>query len=262
MIKKSRIHRHFSPQIIKIPPKPISCDDEQRVCSCESTAAIIFLSIIKYASHTRAANIFISIYENPKLSVTCSLSYYCIFCANALQASYKLIKFKRDKKSQLRVAAGVNHFRFGGSWRAARSLSLISRQNLFCGSVWCEINCDTENPESIVMDSQSNALYDNPSFPKPSPHGMLELSFNATHANNKPKTPKGGHVPSTTSSHAASPSGRKFVIMHGDSKKALDASTTSPFLSPSSSFVKSKQHQSSKSLRLGRSNQLKCKNVA
>lgn len=106
------------------------------------------------------------------------------------------------------------------------------------------------------MDSQSNALYDNPSFPKPLPHGMLELSFNATHANNKPKTPKGGHAPPTSSSHGASPGGRKLVIMHAE------ASATSPFLSPSSSFVKLKQHQSSKSLRLGRSNRLKCKQTA
>lgn len=95
------------------------------------------------------------------------------------------------------------------------------------------------------MDSQTNALYDNQSFPK---FGLSELSFDATNGQNKPKA--GNAV---SSSQATSPSGRKFIIMpagSSGSKKALET-TTSPFLSPSSSFVKSRQHHSMKSLKLG-----------
>lgn len=96
------------------------------------------------------------------------------------------------------------------------------------------------------MDSQSNALYDNPGFLK---LGLGELSFNATaNGQDKPKTPKSGGLSQTTS-----PSGRKFFIVpagSSEAKKALESST-SPFLSPSTSFVKSRQHHSMKSLKLG-----------
>lgn len=116
-------------------------------------------------------------------------------------------------------------------------------------------NCDeglTVKVEEQIfrMDSQSNALYDNHNFPK---FGLSELSFNAQ---SKPKTPKPSHAPSTaSSSQAASPSGRRFIITtagHADSKKALEYTTSPSFLSPSSSFIKSKHHHSMKSLRLGR----------
>jgi hypothetical protein len=93
------------------------------------------------------------------------------------------------------------------------------------------------------MDSQTNALYDNPSFAK---LGLSELSFNANGQGKK----KAGNSQATT------PTGRKFVVLPADSmeaKKALESSA-SPFLSPSSSFVKSRQHHSMKSLKLGKKN--------
>lgn len=99
------------------------------------------------------------------------------------------------------------------------------------------------------MDSQSNALYDNQSFPKPV---LSELSFNATNEHGKPKTPKAGNV-LTSSSTAGSLSGRRFIVLPAggyESKKALESSA-SPFMSPSASFAKSKHHHSMKSLKLG-----------
>lgn len=101
------------------------------------------------------------------------------------------------------------------------------------------------------MDSQTNALYDNQTLPK---HGLCELSFNSVNAQKNSKSPRLGNVPSTSTSQANSPCGRKFVVMPAgtlDPKKALESST-SPFLSPSASFVKSKQHHSMKSLKLGK----------
>lgn len=100
------------------------------------------------------------------------------------------------------------------------------------------------------MDSQSNALYDNLSFPEPT---LSELSFNATNGQSKPKTPKYGHA-ACSSSKAASPSGRRFIILPAgasDSRK-LHENPVSPFLSPSASFVTSKHHHSMKSLKLGK----------
>lgn len=100
------------------------------------------------------------------------------------------------------------------------------------------------------MDSQSNALYDNSGFPKPP---LSELSFNATNGQSKPKQLKAGHV-SSSSSKAASPSGRRFIVLPAgasESRKALEHSV-SPFMSPSASFIKSKQHHSTKSLKLGK----------
>lgn len=97
------------------------------------------------------------------------------------------------------------------------------------------------------MDSQTNALYDNQTFSKPV---LSELSFNSTNGQHKPKAPK--HGSSVSSSQAASPTGRKLVIMPAgsiDHRKVLESA--SPFLSPSSSFVKSRQHHSMKSLKLG-----------
>jgi hypothetical protein len=79
------------------------------------------------------------------------------------------------------------------------------------------------------MDSQSNALYDNPSFSK---YTLGEITFNAR---NSPKPIR------------KSPSGRKFVILPAE----RDESNTSPFLSPSSSFAKPRLHHSAKSLRTG-----------
>ena len=95
----------------------------------------------------------------------------------------------------------------------------------------------------LKMDSQSNALYDNPSFPK---FGLSELSFNAQKG--KGDASKTGNV--QTPPQVTSPSGRKFLIVQASTSKSPESST-SPFLSPSSSFVKSKQHHSMKSLKLG-----------
>lgn len=82
------------------------------------------------------------------------------------------------------------------------------------------------------MDSQSNALYDNPGFAKPC---LSELSFNS---HSKPKTPKPGNA--SPAKIAASPSGRRLIIVPSHSRTALEMSG-SPYLSPSSSFIK-KQH--------------------
>lgn len=103
------------------------------------------------------------------------------------------------------------------------------------------------------MDSQSNALYDNQNFRK---YSVSELSFDATTDTGKPKTPKAGKASLVTATSAANSSKRgKFIIVPAGpsgSKTTLETSA-SPFLSPSPSFSRSKQHHSMKSLRLGRS---------
>ncbi|CRL04725.1 CLUMA_CG017785, isoform A [Clunio marinus] len=86
------------------------------------------------------------------------------------------------------------------------------------------------------MDSQTNALYDNENFPK---YGVSELTFNALNKTPKPK-PK-------------SLRDKKFVIVPAgsmESGKGIETSTT-PFLSPSTSFSKSKSHISMRGHRLG-----------
>lgn len=96
------------------------------------------------------------------------------------------------------------------------------------------------------MDSQTNALFDNQTLAK---HGISELSFNSVSSHKNVKTTK---LPSAASSQATTPcsKSKKFVVLPADSKKALESST-SPYLSPSASFVKSKLHHSMKSLKLG-----------
>jgi hypothetical protein len=82
------------------------------------------------------------------------------------------------------------------------------------------------------MDSQTNALFDNPTFPK---HSLSEVTFNSQ------KNVK------------SSPSGKKFVILHAE-RSNEDSSTsgsTVPFLSPSISFSKIRMQQNAKSLRTG-----------
>lgn len=90
------------------------------------------------------------------------------------------------------------------------------------------------------MDSQTNALYDNQTFtPK---YGLSEISFNSKHSpKSSPKaTPKGIRK---------SASAKKFIILSAE-KDSDDGA--SPFLSPSSSFVKPKNHNlNAKSLRTG-----------
>lgn len=81
------------------------------------------------------------------------------------------------------------------------------------------------------MDSQTNALFDNESLQK---YGLNEVSFNATQS------------PKPTRAIQKSPSARKFVVLPAEQENA-----TSPFLSPSSSFAKSRKHHSAKSLRTG-----------
>lgn len=82
------------------------------------------------------------------------------------------------------------------------------------------------------MDSQTNALYDNPSFSK----YVSEISFN------------GKGSPKPERSIQKSPSGKKFVILPAEKE---DGAATSPFLSSPSSFAKSRYHHSAKSLRTG-----------
>lgn len=82
------------------------------------------------------------------------------------------------------------------------------------------------------MDSQSNALYDNPTFPK---YGINEISFNAKNSP-KPSRVQGGMQ--------KSPSNKKFVVFPAEKDNV-----SSPFLSPSPSFAKAYHHHSSKSLR-------------
>lgn len=102
------------------------------------------------------------------------------------------------------------------------------------------------------MDSQTNALYDNQAFVK---YGLNELSFNAMNAQKHPKSAKAGDLLSAASSQGNTPSAKKFRVVPtgiSDSKKKALETSTSPFLSPSASFIKSKHHHSMKSLKLGR----------
>lgn len=90
------------------------------------------------------------------------------------------------------------------------------------------------------MDSQTNALYDSPTVaPK---YGLSEISFNAKQSP-KPKksSPPGGIHKSA--------SAKKFIILPADIDEC--GSSASPFLSPSSSFIKSKQYHNAKLLRTG-----------
>lgn len=84
------------------------------------------------------------------------------------------------------------------------------------------------------MDSQTNALFDSQSLQK---YGVNEISFNATQS------------PNPLRAIQKSPSARKFVVLPAEKEEA--ASAGSPFLSPSSSFAKSRKHHSAKSLRTG-----------
>lgn len=94
----------------------------------------------------------------------------------------------------------------------------------------------------LSMDSQTNALYDNPTLtPK---YGLNEISFNAKHS---PK-PKKSSPPSGIHK---SPSARKFIILSAEKDIDDVGTSASPFLSPSSSFVKAKHHPNAKSLRTG-----------
>lgn len=93
------------------------------------------------------------------------------------------------------------------------------------------------------MDSQTNALYDSQILTK---HGLSEISFNSTNAQENSKSTKSGNEPS-----AISPNRKKNLVSNSNQKKVLEI-TSSPFLSPATSFVKSKQHHSMKSLKICR----------
>lgn len=80
------------------------------------------------------------------------------------------------------------------------------------------------------MDSQTNALFDSQSLQK---FGINEISFNATQS------------PRPTRPIQKSPSSKKFVVLPATEEGS------SPFLSPSTSFAKSRKHHSAKSLRTG-----------
>lgn len=87
------------------------------------------------------------------------------------------------------------------------------------------------------MDSQSNALYDNPTFPK---YGLGEVSFNAKNSPKPARSQGGMHK---------SPSGKKFVIFPVEkelNEGASSSSAASPFLSQSSSFAKSRHPPNAK----------------
>lgn len=83
------------------------------------------------------------------------------------------------------------------------------------------------------MDSQTNALFDSQSLQK---FGTNEISFNAT-LSPKPSRPI-----------QKSPSAKKFIVLPATEE---GPSSGSPFISPSSSFAKSRKHHSAKSLRTG-----------
>lgn len=92
------------------------------------------------------------------------------------------------------------------------------------------------------MDSQTNALYDNPTLaPK---YGLSEITFNAKQSPNLKKSISDIHK---------SPSTKKFVILPAEKDSdETGGATHSPFLSPSSSFARSKIHANQKlSLRTG-----------